>query len=299
MKKFMMKNVVLKIGKQIGGIEAITEDLKSVKLVGQGVEGVAELSYANMQPYSVIINVIKTNPYNDETNEAIDKLLDKRGLSSMKRKSKKKNYQFFLTEDQKNMISNEINRRYEDFNKRLMEGGIKITAKTVGVDFPHTVLSIDNETENWDYFYFLTEEKCHMYNYYKWGKAKDGDDVTSEVIEKIIKIDKERSEKLKITDYREEKIKASGKTVVRLNQCWECGAWRILGGRNSRLSYETFQKAKQELAELWQKSAEKDLANCKELLSSYTPKVKTEIPGAAAETNNFVFFVVSRTYDDC
>ena len=65
------------------------------------------------------------------------------------------------------------------------------------------------------------------------------------------------------------------KTVVNVNECWECGRRRILGGMNGKLPKDVWVKARNEL----------DTAQ--------------SAVGFALETEHFLFHVVSHAYDRC
>jgi len=290
----------IRIAERIGGIDAtIEDDLRTVILEGLGR---ARLSYANNRPGQVIINYIETNPFDHKTNTAIDALLRERGHTDIIRKNKGKAgkagdpYRFGLTDEQKKQIADEIDRRYSDFKNRLLAGKIEITAKSVGCDFPHLVLSVP-ESENWDYFYYLTAEDYGIYDYYKWGKASDGDTVTEEVIAKIKEIDQKRQQEADKKARVEAAIKDSGKTVVHINECWECGSWQILGGRDGRLPREVWKQARDEMT-AFRKAAAEQISDGT-LLSSFKPRGETAIPNAALETEHFIFFIVSREYCGC
>jgi hypothetical protein len=113
----------------------------------------------------------------------------------------------------------------------------------------------------------------------------------------------------KIQDALEERAKRikedfeerHGKTVVYVNRCWECGCWRIIGGRINkfpgvgRLPYNDYKLALQEMEEAFSEEANKVRPN--EILSSAvqpTPSGKWDL-----ETTSFVFKIISEDYDGC
>ena len=96
---------------------------------------------------------------------------------------------------------------------------------------------------------------------------------------------------------RNEYISASGKTLVRLNRCWECGHMKILGGQNGRLPYDVYKNALDELAAILQKEFQ-DIP--KNVLLSSAPKPKSTGPfGFDFESPRFIFEIISDTYDGC
>ena len=104
------------------------------------------------------------------------------------------------------------------------------------------------------------------------------------------------TEKHKMKDAKEAYIKASGKVLVHLNRCWECGVMKVVGGSEGKLPYEQYRKAREELSGM----VRKQLANIPEgeILNS-VPEPSRENGPFDFESQHFIYQVVSREYDGC
>ena len=113
---------------------------------------------------------------------------------------------------------------------------------------------------------------------------------------------RKEEEERRLEEQRKEEIRASGKTVVHVNECWECGRWEILGGEHGRLEYSTWKRAEDELDQAWRTAFEKFEAenpNHPPLSRFSIRSMGRTTGGADLETEHFLYFIVSDEYCGC
>lgn len=291
-----MVGITLRIAEAIGGIDAeIAANMADVSLSIDGNPiGRATISYANRRPGAVVINCVETNDFNDETNTAIDSLLVKRGKSKFSTKGKKypdRGYRFGLSDSQKKEISEYIEKAHAQFKTDFLAGEIQIKTKMVGCEYPHLVLSIDETQYDyglklWDLFYYLMEETYHLYEYANWGKERsEGVDVTQEVLVRIGGMEAKK-------DAFRQKIR-SGKHVVALNRCWECGTTKILG------EYDENHNLKRMPTDLWARAEKERVAATSRSIKGHENEILSSVGFKPSADDEFEFVIVSDEYDGC
>lgn len=90
-------------------------------------------------------------------------------------------------------------------------------------------------------------------------------------------------------------VDVSGKTLVYLNRCWECGVMKITGSANGRMQKEEWKKATDEMRGSVRKLLEKIPG---ETVLSAAPQPATPGP-FDFETDHFIFSIVSTDYCGC
>ncbi len=93
--------------------------------------------------------------------------------------------------------------------------------------------------------------------------------------------------------------KASGKTIVHVKECWECGTWIILGGPDGRLPKDVWQKARDELAQAQKEKWAQQSHNGKVPLARVVIGDAKGENGFDLETEHFLYRVVECDDSHC
>lgn len=93
-----------------------------------------------------------------------------------------------------------------------------------------------------------------------------------------------------------EYVTKSGKTVVHVHHCLECGTWKILGGAQGRLEKSIWTQAVKEMSTVQQQKYDEQSENSKQILSAIDMGNDSN-KFFALETEHFLFQVVSEDLD--
>jgi hypothetical protein len=191
-----------------------------------------------------------------------------------------------------------------DFKQRLLNNEKVLTVKTVGCDWPHLAVYPREEwTQKLGYSVaFQTLEEVAGFkimdtppNVSDEQEAIGLMDLAGDKIKEIAERKEKRERKKQA---QEDYLQATGKTLVYVNECWECGCWRILGGKNGRLPYNVFTQARKELSAAQEKAYNEQSNNGELVLSRIN--IGSEAPeGFALVTDHFAYIIVSNDYDGC
>lgn len=174
------------VAEKLGGLKAIISD----SLGWADIEGIGKckISWASMRPDYPVVNYI--DPWGDGL-KALYAIAEKHGIDH-----RNKEIKIGFTEEQKQALYSKLKRQHQQFYEDLMAGKIPVKISMVGCDWPHPVLHIDDQPQygikTWNLYYFLLEEKYHIYDslgFIPEDKQTDGADVTREVIARIKEVE--------------------------------------------------------------------------------------------------------------